>query len=219
MFTGIIEEVGRVESSKLAGKDFKLLIRGPEVSADLNIGDSIAVNGVCLTVTVLKNGGVFEADVMPETMRASNLIELIPGSLVNLERAMKAGGRFGGHFVSGHVDGTINLLYKRPENNAIIMGFSTAPENLRYIVKKGSVAIDGVSLTVASVFTEGFSVSVIPHTLEVTTLGRKKTGQLFNLEVDILGKYVEKYLGKYIEEKGEGEKRVLTVEYLREKGF
>ncbi len=219
MFTGIVEELGKIKSCKQGEQGYKLVIWGESVSKDLSLGDSIAVNGVCLTVSHFHSGEVFEVDVMPETMRNTNLQELGAGSLVNLERALQPGSRMGGHFVNGHVDGNINLLYKRPEGNAIVMGFSAAPENLRYIVKKGSVAIDGVSLTVVDILSEGFSVSLVPHTLEVTTLGQKRTGQTFNLEVDILGKYVERFLENFISEKKESKEQILTTDYLLENGF
>ncbi len=219
MFTGLIEEVGRIASSTRSKEDFKLSINGPEVNKGLALGDSIAVNGVCLTVSKLGAGKSFQVDVMPETMHSTNLIELSAGSPVNLERALQAGSRLGGHFVNGHVDGTVSLLYRRPEGNAVVMGFAASSELLKYIVKKGSVAIDGVSLTVADIFAEGFSVSLVPHTLNVTTLGEKKEGMQFNLEVDILGKYVEKYLEKFLTEQPEEKKETITKEFLREKGF
>ncbi len=219
MFTGLIEEIGRIDSSRRSKEDFKLSINGQEVNKELALGDSIAVNGVCLTVSNLGTGGQFEVDVMPETMHSTNLKELSAGSPVNLERALQAGSRLGGHFVNGHVDGTVSLLYRRPEGNAVIMGFTASPELLKYIVKKGSVAVDGVSLTVAEISAEGFSVSLVPHTLNVTTLGEKKVGAQFNLEVDILGKYVEKYLEKFLAKQPEEKKEAITEEFLREKGF
>ena len=220
MFTGIIEEIGIVEGRKPYKESFRLALKGDKILSDLNLGDSVAVNGVCLTAALLKGGGSFEVDVMPETLRSTNLHELSPGSPVNLERAMRFDNRFGGHFVSGHVDETGKILYRRTESNALLLGFSASRELLSNMVKKGSVAIDGISLTVASIFDGGFSVSLIPHTLENTVLEHKKKNDTVNLEADILGKYVSSYLKKTIE--GSESKPLngnITMEYLTEKGF
>ena len=186
MFTGLIEEQGRVLTPPRNGK---LSLAASKVTEGLALGDSIAVNGVCLTVSAF-SGQRFTADVMPETLHRSNLGELRTGSLVNLERAIPATGRFGGHFVSGHIDGVGSLLSVRPEGNALIFSIRAAPELLRGIVEKGSVAIDGISLTVVEVTETLFSVSVIPHTAAVTTLAGKRTGDRLNLETDMIGKYV-----------------------------
>ena len=186
MFTGLIEEQGRVLTPPRNGK---LSLAASKVTEGLALGDSIAVNGVCLTVSAF-SGQRFTADVMPETLHRSNLGELRTGSLVNLERALPATGRFGGHFVSGHIDGVGSLLSVRPEGNALIFSIRAAPELLRSIVEKGSVAIDGISLTVVEVTETLFSVSVIPHTAAVTTLSGKRPGDRLNLETDMIGKYV-----------------------------
>lgn len=186
MFTGLIEEQGRVLTAPTGGK---LRLAARSVLDGIALGDSIAVNGVCLTVSAF-SGQRFTADVMPETLHRSNLGELRTGSLVNLERALPATGRFGGHFVSGHIDGVGSLLSVRPEGNALIFSIRAAPELLRGIVEKGSVAIDGISLTVIEVTETLFSVSVIPHTAAVTTLAGKRPGDRLNLETDMIGKYV-----------------------------
>ena len=186
MFTGLIEEQGRVLTPPRNGK---LSLAADKVTEGLALGDSIAVNGVCLTVSAF-SGQRFTADVMPETLHRSNLGELRTGSLVNLERALPATGRFGGHFVSGHIDGVGSLLSVRPEGNALIFSIRAAPELLRGIVEKGSVAIDGISLSVVEVTETLFSVSVIPHTAAVTTLAGKRPGDRLNLETDMIGKYV-----------------------------
>ena len=186
MFTGLIEEQGRVLTPPRNGK---LSLAASKVTEGLALGDSIAVNGVCLTVSAF-SGQRFTADVMPETLHRSNLGELRTGSLVNLERALPATGRFGGHFVSGHIDGVGSLLSVRPEGNALIFSIRAAPELLRGIVEKGSVAIDGISLTVVELTETLFSVSVIPHTAAVTTLAGKRPGDRLNLETDMIGKYV-----------------------------
>jgi riboflavin synthase, alpha subunit len=186
MFTGLIEEQGRVLTPPRNGK---LSLAASKVTEGLALGDSIAVNGVCLTVSAF-SGQRFTADVMPETLHRSNLGELRTGSLVNLERALPATGRFGGHFVSGHIDGVGSLLSVRPEGNALIFSIRAAPELLRGIVEKGSVAIDGISLTVVEVTETLFSVSVIPHTAAVTILAGKRPGDRLNLETDMIGKYV-----------------------------
>ena len=186
MFTGLIEEQGRVLTPPRNGK---LSLAASKVTEGLALGDSIAVNGVCLTVSAF-SGQRFTADVMPETLHRSNLGELRIGSLVNLERALPATGRFGGHFVSGHIDGVGSLLSVRPEGNALIFSIRAAPELLRGIVEKGSVAIDGISLTVVEVTETLFSVSVIPHTAAVTTLSARRPGDHINLETDMIGKYV-----------------------------
>ena len=193
MFTGIIEEMGTVRRLDRTPISCRLTIAATLVLQGTQIGDSIAVNGVCLTVTDLQKDA-FTADVMPETLRRSSLGILRSGSSVNLERAMVANGRFGGHIVSGHIDGTGTIASKVPEGNAQIVTISAAPNLLRYIVEKGSIAIDGISLTVAAVDGEGFSVSTIPHTVAQTNLSQRRRGDPVNLETDVVGKYIEKLL-------------------------
>lgn len=193
MFTGIIEEVGTVLEIRRSGDSAVLKIQAEKVLADVKIGDSIAVNGVCLTVTSWGTG-FFTADVMHETLNRSSLGEKGRGSRVNLERAMRADGRFGGHIVAGHIDGTGIVKQIKKDANAIWYTITAKPGILRYIVEKGSIAIDGISLTVAAVGKEDFSVSVIPHTASCTTLSERKTGDVVNLENDCIGKYVERLL-------------------------
>lgn len=195
MFTGIIEEIGEIAAIKRGAKSCSLVIKGDIIFSDLKIGDSVAVNGVCLTATSI-NGSTFTADVMAETMRRSGLGTLQKGSRVNLERAMAANGRFGGHIVSGHIDGVGFVQSLVREDNAVWVTVTADEGIMRYIVEKGSIAIDGISLTVAKVFKDAFSVSIIPHTGAETTLLTRKSGDRVNLECDIIGKYVEKLVGK-----------------------
>ena len=195
MFTGIIEEIGTVKKISLAGESGSLEISAEKVLDGTKVGDSIAVNGACLTVTAM-SGSSFTADIMAETARRSSLGSLSVGSGVNLERAMAADGRFGGHIVSGHIDGTGKITRMTREANAVWVHVSAGAEILRLIVEKGSVAIDGISLTVAKVSGNEFAVSVIPHTGAATTLLSKKPGDTVNLENDLIGKYVERLLGK-----------------------
>lgn len=194
MFTGIIEEIGEIKSIKKGAKSATLTIQGSLVTKDSNIGDSIAVNGVCLTATTI-SGNTFTADVMAETMRRSSLGSLSAGSKVNLERAMAANGRFGGHIVSGHIDGCGTIRSYEREDNAVWVTVDAPANILKYIIEKGSIAIDGISLTVAYVDSTCFKVSIIPHTAGETTLLMKKPGDTVNLENDVIGKYVEKLLG------------------------
>ena len=217
MFTGIIEETGKVEAVAKGSNSAVITIAAVKVLEDTKIGDSIAVNGVCLTVTSI-SGRKFSADVMAETLRRSSLGSLKHGSMVNLERAMAANGRFGGHIVSGHIDGTGVIRSLIREENAIWVSIGTSPQILHLIVEKGSICIDGISLTVAKVEEEGFQVSVIPHTGEETTLLGKVPGDSVNLENDVIGKYVERLLGlgKSEEEKKESG---ITMEFLQEFGF
>jgi riboflavin synthase len=215
LFTGIVEELGTIRSVRRGAASAVLSIGAAEVLSDLKIGDSVAVNGVCLTVTSLDDGG-FTADVMHETLGRSSLGALAPGGRVNLERAMPANGRFGGHIVSGHIDGTGKVASVRPDDNALWYTISAAPELLRYIVEKGSITIDGISLTVASVDEVSFSVSLIPHTAAVTTLGKKRAGDTVNLETDIIGKYVEKLLRPAPEPERQGG---ISWEFLAKNGF
>ena len=211
MFTGIIEETGVVERLDNSPSGCRLYIGASVVLDGTKIGDSIAVNGVCLTVTDMTENS-FAADVMPETLRRSSLGALHSGSRVNLERAMAADGRFGGHIVAGHIDGTGRISGKKPEGNAVVVTIAADRDILRYIVEKGSIAIDGISLTVTKASGTDFSVSLIPHTAKETTLLSKRAGDIVNLENDIVGKYVERLLGT---EKGSG----ITRSFLLENGF
>lgn len=193
MFTGIVEELGHVVALERAAQSARLTVAAPLVTSDAVHGASIAVNGVCLTV-VEHGGGEFTVDVMAETLARSSLGDLATGDRVNLERAMSASGRFGGHVVQGHVDGTATILERRPGDRWEVVVFSLPQELARYVVEKGSITVDGVSLTVASIGPDTFSVSLIPTTLELTTLGHKGIGDTVNLEVDVLAKYVERLL-------------------------
>lgn len=193
MFTGIVEEIGTVHKIKKGQLSAVLEICAETVLEGVKAGDSIAVNGVCLTVTALRPGS-FAADVMHETLNRSVLAALIPGSHVNLERAMPANGRFGGHIVSGHIDGTGKIIRIQKDDNAVWFTIHTKPEIMRYVVEKGSVAIDGISLTIAKADRERFSISAIPHTVRQTVLNERKEGDFVNLETDIVGKYVGKLL-------------------------
>lgn len=211
MFTGIIEEVGVIKQVYKEGKSFKLIIKTNEILKDTKIGDSISTNGVCLTATNILDKS-FTVDVMPESTKRTNLENLKIGDFVNLERALKANGRFDGHIVSGHVDGTGKIVSIEKDGNAIWIEIITDNNLLKYIVKKGSIALDGVSLTVAYINNNGFSVSIIPHTGKVTTLLKKKIGDEINIECDILGKYVEKLIGL-------NNKNKLDINFLKENGF
>lgn len=211
MFTGIIEEIGTVRRIEHGAKGARLTIQAKTVLEDTRIGDSIATNGVCLTV-VSMTGDSFSADVMAESLRRSSLGTLQGGSPVNLERAMAANGRFGGHIVSGHIDGTGTIASQKREDNAVWVKIKTPAPLLRYIVEKGSIAIDGVSLTVAAVTDTDFSVSLIPHTGAQTILLGKKPGDPVNLECDVIGKYVEKLTAPH---KTGG----ISTNFLAENGF
>ncbi len=194
MFTGIVEELGEVVAVEELGDASRFTLRGPLVTEDARHGDSIAVNGVCLTV-VDAGDGTFTADVMAETLKRSSLGALRPGSPVNLERAMALGGRLGGHLVQGHVDGTGTVLARTPAEHWEIVTISLPQDLARYVVEKGSITVDGISLTVVEAAADHFTVSLIPTTLALTTLGTKQPGEPVNLEVDVLAKYVERLLG------------------------
>ena len=195
MFTGIVEELGEVVYLTDAGGDSAVLaVRGPVVTSDARHGDSISVNGVCLTV-IDNVDGVFTADVMGESLRRSSLGVLSAGSPVNLERAATVGTRLGGHLVQGHVDGVGSILAREPADDWEVLRFALPPELARYVVEKGSITVDGVSLTVMEVTADSFSVGLIPTTLKLTVLGAKSVGDPVNLEVDVIAKYVEKMLG------------------------
>lgn len=217
MFTGIIEEVGKIEHISLYGNSGQVAIKATKVLEGTRIGDSIAVNGVCLTVTSLQPDG-FTADIMAETVRRSSLSIVKNGDKVNLERAMPTDGRFGGHIVSGHIDGMGTITAYKKEENAVWVTIKASEKILKLIIEKGSICIDGISLTVATVSEGEFQVSVIPHTGEETTLLKKKTGDVVNLENDVVGKYVQKLLGLKTELQSNQEQGI-TMEFLENYGI
>lgn len=215
MFTGLIEDLGTVRELRKGSDSARLSVATAIPMDELELGASIAVNGICLTVTNF-GGGSFTADVSPETLSRSNLGALLPGSRVNLERALRLGDRLGGHWVSGHVDAVGTLKQAQRDGNAWRLTFRLPTEVNRYVVEKGSVAIDGISLTVNSVGDETFSVAIIPHTLALTTLKEAKVGARVNIETDILGKYVERLLGR----SPRSESRApVDLEFLAKHGF
>ncbi|ROQ62939.1 riboflavin synthase alpha chain [Streptomyces sp. 840.1] len=199
MFTGIVEELGEVTAVENLGDSSRFRLRGPVVTEGAKHGDSIAVNGVCLTV-VDHGEQEFTADVMAETLNRSSLGALRAGSRVNLERPMAVGGRLGGHIVQGHVDGTGRIVERTPSENWEIVKVSLPAELTRYVVEKGSITVDGVSLTVVDAGPDYFTISLIPTTLALTTLGHKQPGDPVNLEVDVIAKYVERLLGHRAQE-------------------
>lgn len=215
MFTGIVEEIGTVVDFEASQNVLRIKVQASKVLEETYLGDSISTNGVCLTVTDIGKN-YFYADVMGETVRRSNLGSLKKGDKVNLERAMAAGSRFGGHIVSGHIDGKGKITSYGKEGNAVWITIDADREILKYIVEKGSIAIDGISLTVAYVDEKKFKVSIIPHTSEETTLLKKKIGEEVNLECDVIGKYVEKLLGF---NKKNDEKKSITMDFLINNGF
>ncbi|GGD69596.1 riboflavin synthase [Paenibacillus nasutitermitis] len=229
MFTGLIEEIGTLKRSYKQGEAMMMTIEASRVLEDAAIGDSISVNGVCLTVTEL-SGSAFTADVMPQTFRHTNLKDIRPGERVNLERAMKAGGRFGGHIVQGHVDGTGNVASRTTDANAVV--FTIRPHDkklMRYVIPQGSITVDGISLTVVDVDAISFSVSIIPHTLRETALQLKQSGSVINIECDVLGKYVD-HLLHFKGEAGQSEasgsssrqaagSKGITAAFLADNGF
>lgn len=219
MFTGIVEEKGIIERIRKGRNSAEISVRASRIMDDVKLGDSIAVNGVCLTVTSFDSGG-FTADVMHETLNRSSLAQLRSGSMVNLERAMKADGRFGGHIVAGHVDGVGVITDVTKDDNAIWYTVKAEPGVMKYIVEKGSIAIDGISLTVAKVMTDRFSISAIPHTVRETVLAERRKGDTVNLENDVIGKYVEKLMkpaGAYADT--EAQSSGITEEFLTRYGF
>ena len=215
MFSGIVEAIGAVRSLQKDAKGARITIEAPGVLSGVRIGDSIALNGVCITV-VHFDDRKFEADLSVETLRRTNLGELAVGGRCNLERAMALGERLGGHLVSGHVDGVGRIKSRKNEGDSIWLTFEAPVEVMRYVVYKGSIAVDGISLTVAACDGETFSVSIIPHTSEQTTLTEKEDGAAVNLEADLIGKYVEKLLTPHAES---GSRDGITMEKLREQGY
>ncbi len=221
MFTGIVEEIGTVVSISKGVQSSKLTLQGDVIFEDMHIGDSIAVNGVCLTVTT-KTSNTFTVDVMAETLRRSSLGSLTSGGKVNMERAMAANGRFGGHIVSGHIDGTGEIESFVKEDNAVWVTIKTPAKILKYIIEKGSITIDGISLTVAYVDNHCFKVSVIPHTAANTTLLSKKPGDIVNLENDIVGKYIDKLLhfkDDSEEKQNSNKESGISMDFLAQNGF
>ena len=216
MFTGIIEELGTIRGVSLTKDGGELQIAATTVLGGTKLGDSIAVNGTCLTVTKLEKDG-FTAFVMAESLRRTNLCSLKRGSVVHLERAMAADGRFGGHMVTGHIDGQGTFLSQKPEGQAVVLTIGADPEILSGIVEKGSIAIDGTSLTVMDVGKDSFRVGIIPHTGGHTALLDRPKGYACNLETDVIGKYIQKFLAKNTE--STPKKSTLTMDFLRENGF
>lgn len=215
MFTGLVEELGKVKQIARGAKSVRLTVAGGQVLTDVKLGDSIAVNGTCLTVVDFSRDW-FTADVMPETVDRTALAGLKPGDTVNLERTLRVGDRLGGHIVSGHIDGVGQILAKEQNDNAIIVKIGAGPEVMRYIIQKGSIAIDGTSLTVVDFGSDWFTVSLIPHTASMTTVGLKTIGEPVNLEADIIGKYVEKLLGLSPAAKPADK---ITLGFLEQHGF
>lgn len=215
MFTGLVEETGSVRSVRRTGRSLQITVGARKVLEGGRIGDSIAVNGVCLTVTAL-HSDAFTADVMPETYEKTNLSQTPVGAPVNLERTMALGDRFGGHIVQGHIDGTGIIRAVESDEIAVWLSVEAPPEILRYVVPKGSIAIDGISLTVVDVAEERFRVSLIPHTYAVTAMSQKRSGDQVNLEVDILAKYVERMLAWRGEERPASR---VTEAFLKQHGF
>ncbi|AFA46870.1 riboflavin synthase [Acetobacterium woodii] len=220
MFTGIIEEIGIITSVVKGQRSSQLWVQGAVIMNDLKLGDSVAVNGVCLTVSQLTRNK-WMADVMSETLNRSNLGDLKGGSTVNLERAMPANGRFGGHMVAGHIDGTGDVLQITKDENAVIFEIGVPQKIRRYIIEKGSIAIDGISLTVIGMTADSFKVSVIPHTVKHTILNTKKAGDLVNLENDLVGKYIERLVLNPLlkTERNQEMPAGLTIDFLTEAGF
>ena len=215
MFTGLIEEIGTVQQIVRGKESCRLTVQCRAALDDCKIGDSIAVNGICVTVTAI-GSEAFTADIMPETMRRTTLDRLRVGNAVNLERALKLSDRIGGHLVSGHVDGIGAIIGRDDEENAIRLTIEADADVARYIVVKGSVALDGVSLTVASAAGNRFAIALIPHSADATILGRKRVGDAVNIECDVIGKYVEKLLGGMPDAPRQ---RDISLDFLQQHGF
>ncbi|MDV2582118.1 riboflavin synthase [Alkalibacillus haloalkaliphilus] len=214
MFTGIVEEVGTIQNIKQGSESLQLTVSVNEITKDVKLGDSISVNGVCLTVTEFSTTS-FNTDIMPETFHHTALKSLAVGSKVNLERAMPGDGRFGGHFVSGHVDGLGKIVNRETKDNAEYFHIEVDPDLAKYMMLKGSVSVDGTSLTIFGLEGNTFTISLIPHTQDATILTTKYTGDLVNIECDMLLKYVYQLMNPNQEEKKQG----LSMEALREAGF
>lgn len=215
MFTGIIEEIGTIKSVQNTSTAYEVMIQAKKVLEDVKLGDSISVNGICLTVTSFTSTS-FIVDVMPETLSSTNLETLKTGDPVNLERAMAANGRFGGHFVSGHIDGVGEIIKRTPKHNAIYYKIRTASALQRYFLQKGSVAVDGTSLTIFEVDEEGFTISLIPHTVQESVVGGKREGDQVNIECDMLVKNIEQLLTKREEQK---QPSGISKAFLEDNGF
>ncbi len=221
MFTGIVEEIGIVKSIIKSARSIKITITADKVLTNSELGDSIAVNGVCLTVTSFGKNS-FSADVMPESMSKTNMGGLKSGDKVNLERALTLSSRLGGHIVSGHIDSTGKIVDMKKDDNATKVTITACEKVMKYIISEGSVALDGVSLTVAHLGENDFTVSLIPHTSQVTTLLTKKVGDLVNIENDVIGKYVEKLLGFTTNNRSDGkekQKSLIDIDFLHKNGF
>lgn len=215
MFTGIIEEIGTISHiNNVSERAIQLTIDAKKVLEDVELGDSIAVNGICLTVTKYSANN-FQVDVMPETIKATSLAKIVVGSTVNLERSMPTNGRFGGHFVSGHVDRTGEIIKKQKEENAIYYTIEIEAENSKFILDRGSIAVDGISLTIFNKSKNTFTISLIPHTVKQTTLGAKGVGDMVNIEYDMLGKYIYQMLA---DQRTESAGR-LNESFLKSTGF
>ena len=210
MFTGIIEEMGVLKEINRGDRSSTGTILAKQVLEDLSVGDSITVNGVCLSAT-FKNNQEFKVDISFETLNVSNLDSLKPGDAVNLERALRVGQRMGGHWVTGHIDGMGIIRQRNQEENALFLSIEAPPHVLRYCIKKGSITVDGISLTINEISSKEFQVAIIPHTARITVLGLKGIGATVNLESDLIGKYIERLLND-----GESSSRI-TTEYLRRK--
>jgi riboflavin synthase len=214
MFTGIIEEIGTVQSIQRGSKSAIITVKASEILEDIKNGDSINTNGACLTVTSFTSEE-FTVNATAETIRRTNLNTLQIGSKVNLERALKMGDRLGGHLVSGHIDGTGNITQITKEDNAVWVTIKTSHDLLKYIIGKGSVALDGISLTVAQIIGETFQVSIIPYTGSETTLLSKQTGDIINIECDQVGKYIEKFMHY----SGDENKSAIDMQFLKDHGY
>ncbi|WP_257347804.1 riboflavin synthase [Pseudalkalibacillus decolorationis] len=215
MFTGIIEEVGTIHSVRHSSTSYEVKINANKVLEDVKLGDSISVNGICLTVTSFTSTS-FTVDVMPETLSSTNLNHLTTNQPVNLERAMAAGGRFGGHFVSGHIDGVGQIVKRAPKHNAIYYKIKVSDELRRFLLVKGSIAVDGTSLTIFEVDKDGFTISLIPHTVQESVIGGKMEGDQVNIECDMLAKYLEQLL---VNREHQPVQQSLSKTFLEENGF
>ncbi|PEA85316.1 riboflavin synthase [Bacillus pseudomycoides] len=213
MFTGIVEELGTVSNIRQSGEAMKLTIAANTILSDVKLGDSIAVNGICLTVTSF-TASSFTVDAMPETVRATSLRMLGTSSKVNLERAMAANGRFGGHFVTGHIDGIGTILNKKQHYNAIYYKIGIPDDLLRYCLQKGSIAVDGTSLTIFDIDESSITISLIPHTVRESIIGKKAAGDIVNIECDMIGKYIERFISQPTKRSTS-----VTESFLQENGF